>query len=195
RRKFDDSQHLPPDQRYGRLVHRDLRGGLFHPDLRPKIDHQDEGGLPRFGKNLGLDHRPHPDVDPLEIGVGNLLAHRPSSSLLSLAASTVFSMRFTSPFGAISTPSAASVVPLGEVTFCRSTAAGDGSASSSAAAPMIVWRASCIACSGSNPCRTPAAASASTKWKTYAGPDPDTAVTASIIASSSNQRTCSAAAS
>jgi hypothetical protein len=65
------------------------------------------------------------------------------------------------PSGPISTSSAAAVVPPGDVTFWRNVAAGSSERCSNSPEPATVSRAS------------------------YAGPEPDTAVTASIKFSSS----------
>src|SRR5690606_9515914 len=137
-------------------MHGDLRRGFLDPDLGPEIDHQDDGRLARFGKWPRLDNRTRTDIDLEEILEADRLGHRPSSSLRSRAAATARAIKAPNPSGAISTSSAACVVPLGEVTFSRNRPAGLASASISAAAPITVCRASAMAVSALNPCASPA---------------------------------------
>jgi hypothetical protein len=78
------------------------------------------------------------------------------------------------------TERAAMVVPPGEVTMSLSSAGCFPVSRSILAAPSKVCAANFKATSLGNPKLTPASARASAKTKTYAGPLPESAVTASI---------------
>src|SRR6266542_675792 len=72
------------------------------------------------------------------------------------------------------------VVPPGEVTCSRSSTGCTCSSRSSFAVPSIVWTTSCVEISRESPSRIPASIIASASSAKYAGPEPDTAVTASM---------------
>src|SRR6266850_35978 len=75
-------------------------------------------------------------------------------------------------------------VPPGELTMSLSAPGCMPVSSKSFAAPRTVWVASVIAVIRSSPIRTPPSASDSITMATYAGPEPDRPVTASISSSS-----------
>src|SRR6185436_3767948 len=77
------------------------------------------------------------------------------------------------------------VVPPGELTMSLSAPGCSPVSSRSFAAPSTVWVARVIAVARSRPMRTPPSASDSITIATYAGPEPDRPVTASIISSPS----------
>ena len=79
---------------------------------------------------------------------------------------------------------AAWVVPPLEVTRSRRRETGSCALCANWLAPTKVPMASCLACSAGMPISMAAFSIASIKKKTYAGPEPDTAVTASNCASS-----------
>ncbi len=70
------------------------------------------------------------------------------------------------PFSPISTANAAAVVPPGEVTFSRNTAASSGERCSYSPEPATVSRASFAASGAGRPAATPAFASASASKNT-----------------------------
>ena len=74
------------------------------------------------------------------------------------------------------------VVPPGEVTISRSSTGCMCSSRSSFAVPSIVWTTSCVDISRERPSRIPASIIASASSAKYAGPEPETAVTASMYA-------------
>ena len=78
---------------------------------------------------------------------------------------------------------AAIVVPPGEVTISRSSTGWILSSRSCFAVPSIVWTTSCVEISRERPSRMPASIIASASSAKYAGPEPETAVTASISGS------------
>ena len=78
---------------------------------------------------------------------------------------------------------AAIVVPPGEVTISRSSTGCIFSSRSCFAVPSIVWTTSCVEISRESPSRSPASIIASARRAKYAGPEPETAVTASIARS------------
>src|SRR5262249_32988861 len=75
------------------------------------------------------------------------------------------------------------VVPPGEVTASLSSTGWIPSSRSSFAVPSIVWTTSCVDVSRPSPSRMPASIIASASSAKYAGPEPDTAVTASMYVS------------
>src|SRR5215831_2897528 len=77
------------------------------------------------------------------------------------------------------------VVPPGELTMSLSAPGCNPVSSRSFAAPSTVWVARVIAVARSSPMRTPPSARDSITTATYAGPEPDRPVTASIISSPS----------
>src|SRR5690606_37234758 len=163
--------HLTADQTLDRIVLRDLRRGPFHADLRPEIDAQFERGLARFGEGFGLDDPAHPDIDLCKVVIadlfGHIRAHLPNSRPRSAAAFTARCKSAGNPVsGSISTARAAAVVPPGEVTLTRSCSALSPDRCASSPAPVTVARASFIAIPGERPSASPAAASASIRWKT-----------------------------
>src|SRR5215470_7383 len=83
-----------------------------------------------------------------------------------VAASTARLMSCAMPSAAISTSSAAAVVPPGEVTFWRKVAGSSGERLSSSPEPETVARASLVARSGGRPADVPARAKASTSRNT-----------------------------
>src|SRR3954454_21070564 len=72
------------------------------------------------------------------------------------------------------------VVPPGEVTASRNSTGCIFSSRSSFAVPSIVCTTSCVEVSRPSPSRMPASIMASARSAKYAGPEPDTAVTASM---------------
>src|SRR5476651_702596 len=96
-----------------------------------------------------------------------------------VAAMTALVNSGSSPFWPIRTSSAAAVVPPGDVTLARKVAASSSERCSNSPEPAIVARASFAASAAGKPATVPARASNSANRNTYAGPDPDTAVTAS----------------
>src|SRR3954471_3098492 len=72
------------------------------------------------------------------------------------------------------------VVPPGDVTASRSSTGCIFSSRSSFAVPSIVCTTSCVDVSRPSPSRMPASIIASARSAKYAGPEPDTAVTASM---------------
>src|SRR5689334_1347125 len=75
------------------------------------------------------------------------------------------------------------VVPPGEVTASRSSTGCIRSSRSSRAVPSIVCTTSCVEISRDSPSRIPASIIPSASSAKYAGPEPETAVTASIARS------------
>src|SRR4029453_15938176 len=75
------------------------------------------------------------------------------------------------------------VVPPGDVTISRSSTGCICSSRSSLAVPNIVWTTSSVETSRESPSRMPASIIASASSAKYAGPDPETAVTASMYGS------------
>ena len=75
---------------------------------------------------------------------------------------------------------AAIVVPPGEVTISRSSTGWSFSSRSCFAVPSIVWTTSWVEISRERPSRRPASIIASARSAKYAGPEPETAVTASM---------------
>src|SRR5688500_18366067 len=75
------------------------------------------------------------------------------------------------------------VVPPGEVTASRRSTGCISSSRSNFAGPSIVWTTSWVDTSRERPSRMPASIIASARSAKYAGPEPDTAVTASIAVS------------
>lgn len=98
-----------------------------------------------------------------------------------MALVTAFSMSWERPFClSIRIVRAASVVPPGDVTFSRRVAAGiSGFCFAKAELPIMVWRASFSERSLGRPWAIDACVRDSIMWNRYAGPEPDTAVTAS----------------
>src|SRR6266542_898337 len=78
---------------------------------------------------------------------------------------------------------AAIVVPPGEVTDSRNSTGCIFSSRSCLAVPSIVWTTSVVEISRERPRRMPASIIASARSAKYAGPEPDTAVIASIACS------------
>src|SRR5207248_1741461 len=78
------------------------------------------------------------------------------------------------------------VVPPGDVTASRSSTGCMCSSRSSTAVPSIVWTTSCVETSRERPSRMPASIIASASRAKYAGPEPDTAVTASMYGSATS---------
>ncbi len=72
------------------------------------------------------------------------------------------------------------VVPPGEVTASRSSTGCIFSSRSSFAVPNIVWMTRSVEISRERPRRIPASIIASDSSAKYAGPEPETAVTASM---------------
>src|SRR5215218_10760804 len=72
------------------------------------------------------------------------------------------------------------VVPPGEVTCSRSSTGWSASSRSSRAVPSMVCTTSWVDTSRDSPSRIPASIMASASKAKYAGPDPETAVTASM---------------
>src|SRR5690606_22252503 len=112
-RKIDDGKNLPADKRLGRIMRRDLRGGLLHADLRAEIDPQLQRRLACLREGFGRDHRTDANIHLLEIAIADLIAHLdlpchlPSSSARMRAASTALSNSGCMPSSAIRTESAA----------------------------------------------------------------------------------------
>src|SRR5207245_2167204 len=71
----------------------------------------------------------------------------------------------------------------GDVTISRSSTGCTCSSRSSFAVPSIVWTTSCVDVSRLSPSRIPASIIASASSAKYAGPEPETAVTASMYRS------------
>ncbi len=71
-------------------------------------------------------------------------------------------------------------MPPGEVTISRSSTGWMCSSRRSFAVPNIVWTTSCVEISRERPSRNPASIIASASSAKYAGPEPETAVTASM---------------
>src|SRR5215212_8388403 len=78
------------------------------------------------------------------------------------------------------------VVPPGDVTASRSSTGCIRSSRSSFAVPNIVWTTSSVEISRERPSRIPASIIASASSAKYAGPDPETAVTASMYGSATS---------
>lgn len=95
----------------------------------------------------------------------------PSSPARSVAALTALSTMAANP-DASKLWSAASVVPLGLVTFRRSCAGASADSASIRPAPRHVCFASRVACSGESPSAVALAVRCSTSAKKYAGPEP-----------------------
>src|SRR5690606_961584 len=110
-------------------------------------------------------------------------ASSPSSRARSAAACTASSTRARKPRSS-RTCMAAAVVPPGDVTWPRSSEGPSPVSVRRWPAPRTVWWTKTSATSRGIPSRIAASVSASARRKTYAGPVPDTAVTASRLASS-----------
>src|SRR5690242_17560751 len=93
-------------------------------------------------------------------------SHPASSRERRVATATACPISGARPCSPMSTPSAASVVPPGEVTFRRKVAASSGERCSSSPEPATVARASRAASSAGNPAAVPACASASASRNT-----------------------------
>ena len=72
------------------------------------------------------------------------------------------------------------VVPPGDVTASRSSTGCIFSSRRRMPVPSIVWTTSCVETSRERPRRMPASIIASASSAKYAGPEPETAVTASM---------------
>src|SRR6185437_3296337 len=57
-------------------MHRELRRGPFHPDLRPEVDDQLVGRLARLGEHLSVGYSADADIDPFEVAESDRLGHR-----------------------------------------------------------------------------------------------------------------------
>src|SRR4051794_11701255 len=125
-------------------------------------------------------------VEDLERDLGAQTSASASSRERSIAAWIAFRNAARTPARS-SSRIARIVVPPGEVTFSRSSTGCIPSSRSSFAVPNIVWTTSCVEISRDRPRRIPASIMASARSAKYAGPEPETAVTASI--ESSGRRT------
>src|SRR5689334_19734704 len=65
--EVDRGNHLPPYQRLRRVVVRELCTRLALAHLRPEIDPQSNGWLPRFGKRCRPRHGAHAKIDGKEL--------------------------------------------------------------------------------------------------------------------------------
>src|SRR6185369_7593981 len=186
RRKVDphlaDRQPLPyrPEHRLGYPVQeshdRVVRVGAHPRNDRPRDDDPD----------VGHDHevheirQRHDEVVDDEHHFGPWPSSRERTVARSTALMKVVRMP---PSSSAATP--AIEVPPGELTMSLSAPGCMPVSSKSLAAPSTVWVARVIAVIRSSPIRTPPSASDSITMATYAGPDPDSPVTASIRLSSS----------
>jgi hypothetical protein len=72
RREIDDGKDLSADQSVRRIIFGDLRRGFLDTDRLPEIDLQLDRWFSSLRVGFGLDDRAGTDIDPVEIGKGDL---------------------------------------------------------------------------------------------------------------------------
>src|SRR4029077_12915323 len=140
-------------------------------DIAARVDRFGDSQRRRLGRRGGV-------VEDDQLDVGQL---SPSASAFerSIAAWIAFRKAARTPARS-SSRIAWIVVPPGLVTASRSSTGCMCSSRSSFAVPNIVWTTSCVVTSRERPSRMPASVIASASSAKYAGPDPETAGTASM---------------
>src|SRR5439155_17392074 len=156
------------------LVRRTRARAAGEADMTYGVD----GLCDQLGRRLGRELR---IVDDPKLDV----VHPPSSASSfdrSIAAWIAFRNAARTPARS-SSRIARIVVPPGDVTASRSSTGCTRSSRSSFAVPSTAWTTSWVEISRERPRRMPASIIASARRAKYAGPDPDTAVTASMYRS------------
>src|SRR6185437_14636868 len=188
----------PPGRDHAPQRRQDRIGGAVQ-ELADRVVEIRAHGFREQAEHEQRDRAAERELDQQRKRVGKI-DHGPPSSSADISAPRRFaacSARSTSARKSAfsKTSSAAAVVPCGEVTRLRNSVAVSLPSASMWPAPRQVCAASARAVSRGSPSATAASSIASTSRKKYAGPEPDSAVTVSICASSSIQRTMPAASS